>query len=215
MRGTPFKQTTSWLLKWFLAILLGTGLVFIARASIQSSIYLPLIPIQAITETSTPSLTPTPSQTATPTGTITITTTPTRTHTITGTLPTATRTPTLTPTATLVPGVFIVDIEYAPQTNPLDEYVTIRNHYGKFIPMEGWTLRDENKNIFTFPRYTLIDYASVKVWTKGGIIDPQNLYWGRTEPVWNDFGDCAYLRDDQGKLIDVFCYGSLRYRMIP
>lgn len=107
-----------------------------------------------------------------------------------------------------MPGVFIVDIEYAPLTHPLDEYVTIRNQFEEFIPMEGWTLRDENQNVFTFPRYTLVDLASVKVWTKSGVIDPENLYWGRIEPVWNDHGDCAYLRDEEGRLIDSFCYGS-------
>lgn len=209
MKGSP-RTKTSTLLKWFLALFLGIGLVSIARASFQSTVYLPLIPNQEITETATPSLTPTPSQTLTPTGTITITATPTRTPTITGTLPTATQTRTPTPTATLVPGVFIIEIEFAPETHPLDEYVTIRNQTKFFIPMEGWTLRDENQNIFTFPRYTLTSFASVKVWTKDGIIDPYNLYWGRLEPVWNDHGDCAYLRADEGKLFDSECYGTLR-----
>jgi len=202
MRGTPTKQLKSRLLKWFLGLLLVAGFVIIAQASIQSTTYLPLIPNEEITET--PTLTPTP------TGTITITATPTVTHTITGTLPTATQTRTLTPTPTLVPGVFIVSIDYAPLTHPLDEYVTIRNQYKEFVPMEGWTLRDDNQIIYTFPRYTLVDLASVKVWTKDGVIDPENLYWGRTEPVWNDYGDCAYLRDEEGKLIDSFCYGSQR-----
>ena len=200
MKGSPLNKTSSTLLKWLLALLLGTGLVFIARASIQSTFYLPLISYQEMTET------PTPSQTPTVTGTITIT----PTATVTGTLPTPTQTHTPTPTATLVPGVFIVDIEFAPETHPLDEYVTIRNQTGKFIPMEGWTLRDENQNTFTFPRYTLTSWATVKVWTKAGIIDPENLYWGRLEPVWNDHGDCAYLRDDEGKLVDSECYGALR-----
>lgn len=202
MKRTPFNQTTSRLFKGFIAILLGTGLVIIARATFQSSTYLPLIQNQEATGTPTP--------TSTPTGTITITATPTRTPTITGTLPTSTPTRTMTPTATLVPGVFIVDIEYAPTTHPLNEYVTIRNQFKKFIPMEGWTLRDDNKNVFTFPRYTLTDFASVKVWTKSGVIDPENLYWGRTDPVWNDHGDCAYLRDEEGDLVDSYCYGSRR-----
>lgn len=170
----------------------------------QTSAYLPIVANHDMTET------PTPSRTPTTTGTITITATPTRTPTITGTLPTATRTSTPTPTQTLVPGVFIIKIEYAPKTNPLDEYVEIRNQTGAYIPMEGWTLRDEQKNIFTFPRYTLISWATVKVWTKAGVIDPQNIYWGRTEPVWNDYGDCAYLRDTNNDLSDSRCYGSGR-----
>jgi hypothetical protein len=204
MKGLPTKLASSQLLKWVLALALVTGFVIVARASLLSTSYLPIVAMEDLTDT------PTPSQTPTVTGTITITATPTRTATITGTLPTPTQTRTLTPTATLVPGVFIIDIEYAPDTHPLDEYVLIRNQTGKYIPLEGWTLRDENKNIYTFPRYTLVSWASVKIWTKSGIIDPENLYWGRSEPVWNDYSDCAYLRDDDGKLIDSYCYGTLR-----
>ena len=203
MRRAP-SSYASLLLKWLLACVLGIGFVLLARASIQSSVYLPLVPIHEWTDTPTPSLTPTP------TGTITITATPTSTPTITGTLPTATQTHTPTPTATLVPGVFIVDIFYAPETHPLDEYVTIRNQTGEFIPLDDWTLRDDNQNVFTFPHYTLVSWAYVKVWTKAGVIDPENLYWGRTEPVWNDHGDCAYLRDHEKELMDSECYGSRR-----
>jgi hypothetical protein len=199
-----FSNQVSLLIKILLACLLGAGVIIIARASMQTSAYLPMVANHDMTETPTPSLTPTT------TGTITITATSTRTPTITGTLPTATRTSTPTPTRTLVPGVFIIKIEYAPKTHPLDEYVEIRNQTGAYIPMEGWTLRDEQKNIFTFPRYTLISWATVKVWTKAGVIDPQNIYWGRTEPVWNDYGDCAYLRDTKNDLSDSRCYGSRR-----
>jgi hypothetical protein len=197
----------SLLLKTLLACLLGAGVILIARASIQPTYYLPLVPIHEMTDT------PTPSRTPTPTGTITITATPTRTPTVTGTLPTATQTRTATPTRTLVPGVFIVEIEYAPETHPLDEYVLIRNQTGTVIIMEGWTLRDDdisNENIFTFPHYNLVPWASVKVWTKAGVLDPENIYWGRTEPVWNDYGDCAYLRDAESKMMDSECYGSKR-----
>jgi hypothetical protein len=198
------SKNASLLLKTLLACLLGAGVIFIARASIQATNYLPLVLKQEITDTATPSGTPTP------TGTITITATPTRTPTVTGTLPTATQTRTATPTKTLVPGVFIVDIEFAPETHRLDEYVEIRNQTADFIPMEGWTLRDDNQNIFTFPHYTLVSWATVKIWTKAGVIDPENLYWGRTEPVWNDHGDCAYLRDAEMVLMDSECYGSKR-----
>lgn len=212
MKKSLKERTSTNFLKAVIILILSMGLVFIVRASMQTNIYLPLVPVQEITKTPTASLTPSPTQTLTPTntptGTITITATPTRTPTITGTRPTPTRTSTATPTATLIPGIFIIDIEFAPDTHPLDEFVTIRNQTGNYIPMQGWTLRDENKNIYTFPRYTLTSWASFKVWTKAGTIDPQNLYWGRSEPVWNDYGDCAYLRDESGKLVDSYCYGS-------
>ena len=198
MKGPPPNQASSPLLKWLLAFVLATGFVIIAQASLGSTTYLPIIRNEEFT------MTPTPTRT----GTITITPTASRTPTITGTLPTPTQTRTPTPTRTLVPGVFIVDIEYAPETHPLDEYVLIRNQTASYIPLAGWTLRDDSQNVFTFPTYTLVSWASVKIWTKAGIIDPENLYWGRTEPVWNDHGDRAYLRDDEHILMDSECYGS-------
>jgi hypothetical protein len=202
MKESSEKSHSFPTLKWFLILILTVGTVIVAQASLQSSIYLPLVARQDPTET--PTVTGTITITATVTGTITIT------PTVTGTLPTATPTRTITPTPTLIPGVFIVDIEYAPPGNPLDEFVTIRNQIGKFIPLDGWTLRDEKQNVYTFPRYTLTSWASVNVWTKDGVMDPKNLYWGRPDPVWNDHSDCAYLRDQDGTLIDSICYGTLR-----
>ena len=214
MRRASSKHA-SLILIILLACLLGAGVVFIARASLQSTYFLPLVPNHGMTDTPTPSLTPTrsPTPTQTPTGTITITATPTRTPTITGTLPNATQTRTATPTKTLVPGVFIVDIEYAPESDELDEWVQLRNQTGYMIPMQGWTLRDDdisNENIFTFPVFTLDPWVTIKVWTKAGIIDPLNVYWGRTDPVWNDYGDCAYLRNDKFEMMHTVCYGSKR-----
>lgn len=207
MKGFPGKASSNPALKWLLALMLTAGFLIVARASLLTSTFLPYISKQEPTETPTQTLSPTP----TVTGTITVTITGSATPTITGTLPTPTRTPTQTPTATLVPGIFIIDIEYTPEGSPLDEFVNIRNQTGKYVPLEGWTLRDENQNTFIFPRYTLVSWAYVKVWTKPGINDPDNLYWGRSEPVWNDFGDCAYLRDAEGDLVDSFCYGTILY----
>lgn len=199
-------------MKWLLVIVIIIGTVIVAQAALQSLIYIPLVarqdPSYTPTITGTITITPTGSVTTTPTITGTL---PTSTPTITGTLPTPTPTRTITPTPTPIPGIFIIEIDYDPQENPLNEYVTIRNQYGKFIPLEGWTLRDEDQNVFTFPRYTLVSYASVKVWTKDGIIDPENLYWGRSEPVWNDYSDCAYLRDQDGILVHSFCYGTSKF----
>jgi hypothetical protein len=98
---------------------------------------------------------------------------------------------------------------YAPTPDPLDEYVEIKSVNVPIQPMQGWTLRDESGNVFTFPRFTLWTNDSVNVWTKAGQNEPWNLYWGLDEPVWNDHGDCAYLRNDDGVEVDRFCYGSL------
>lgn len=198
-------------LAWFLTVLLILGLAIVVEASVSRNSFIPLVFQQEPTDTPTPTNTLTPTITLTPTvtntGTITVTITVTPSGTISPTN-TPTRTLTLTPTATLVPGVFIIDIEYNPPGNPLDEYVLLRNQSGEYVDMTGWTLRDENQNVFTFPRYTLTSYAYVKIWTKAGQNNPENLYWGLSDPIWNDYGDCAYLRKPDHELSDSLCYGS-------
>ncbi|HJW90989.1 MAG TPA: lamin tail domain-containing protein, partial [Anaerolineales bacterium] len=157
----------------------------------------------------TPTVSSTPTQTATltPTGTL-LTPTPTPTGTLNTPTPTRTSTPTITPTP--MEEASIVHIEYAPDNNPLDEYVQIKNNRCANLGMSGWTLNDENKNVYTFPTFTLTCYSSVKVWTKSGVNSTTNLYWNRTEPVWNDHSDCAYLRDpDQDTPVDALCYSAL------
>ena len=191
-------------LKWSLAVLVGLGFIFAARAALQTPLYFPLIYKNLSIPTPTPQVTGTPTPTATQTATITPT----------GTQATATRTRTPTPTrtATPVPGVFIVDIEYDPDNNPLDEWVGIRNQASSSVVMTDWILKDDSGNIFIFPRFTLTAFTTVKVWTKAGQNNPLNLYWGRTEPVWNDHEDCAYLRKPDDKdpgdtiPVDSLCY---------
>jgi hypothetical protein len=200
-------------LKWSLALLVGFGFIFAARAALQTPLFFPLVYKNHLIATPTPPITTTP----TATGTTTATATRTPTITLTGTqpTPTRTRTPTPTRTATPVPGVFIIHIEYAPDNNALDEYVSIRNQASSQMVLTDWILKDDSGNTFTFPKFTLTAFTTVKVWTKCGTNNPLNLYWCRTEPVWNDHGDCAYLRkpdpDDEDDTIpvDSLCYKDI------
>jgi len=126
--------------------------------------------------------------------------TPTATFTATSTVsPTPTRTPTPTP------GVKIVDIDYDPP-NALDEYIELKNTSSKSVDMDGWWIKADSGPRYDFVNFTLGGGASVKVWTKNGSDTSTNLYWDRTEPVWNDNGDTAYLRDSDGKVIDTYQY---------
>lgn len=163
-------------------LLLTAGTIVAVRAAVTQYYYLPIVYNQP---------TPTPTQTITPT--------------VTGT---PTKTPTPTPTATPEPGVYITDIVFDPTGDPLDEYVAIKNSESKSVVMTDWMLRDENRNVFTFPTFTLGAGATVKVWTKSGTDTSSNLYWDSDVPIWNDHGDCAYLRDDENNSIDTYCYSA-------
>lgn len=127
--------------------------------------------------------------------------------------PTATATSTSTPTLTPSPtptekpaSVEIIKIEYDPNYDEMEEYVQIRNNTNGAVDMTDWVLRDENRNIFFFPSFSLGEDKTVKVWTKSGDDTSTDLYWDSDEPIWNDGGDCAYLRDERNVLVDQYCY---------
>ena len=181
-------------LKWAFGIVLALAVVMVAQAALQEFIYMPLVYRQS-----------------TPTSSATITLTPT----ITPTGPTPTRTPTITPTP--VPRIYIKEIHYKPDPGegPLDEYVAIRNDTNASVDMTNWTLKDEprqgERQIFTFPQFTLRAYSTVKVITKFGDNDASNLYWDRSTEVWEDASDdCAYVHEDEPEgnpdLVDALCY---------
>jgi hypothetical protein len=81
--------------------------------------------------------------------------------------------------------------------------------------MTNWTLKDETRqgerNIFTFPQFTLRAYSTVQVFTKFGDNSSSKLYWDRTTEVWEDNSDdCAYVHEDEPEgnpdLVDALCY---------
>jgi phosphatidylserine/phosphatidylglycerophosphate/cardiolipin synthase-like enzyme len=105
------------------------------------------------------------------------------------------------------PDVRITYIEYNPPGDDVaGEYVVIQNQGGLSQVMTGWTLSDEAGHTYTFPTFTLQSGATVRVWTKSGSDTSIDLYWGRGAAVWTNTGDCAYLQDSVGTLIDTYCY---------
>jgi phosphatidylserine/phosphatidylglycerophosphate/cardiolipin synthase-like enzyme len=115
-------------------------------------------------------------------------------------------TPSATPTGTPPAGpAKITAILYDP-ADSLAEYVEIENTSAAALDMSGWTLRDLAGTTYTLPNFTLAAGAKVRVWTNSGTNDAANLYWGRTQAVWNNTGDTAFLRDTQGRLISQYVY---------
>jgi hypothetical protein len=105
------------------------------------------------------------------------------------------------------PDVQITFIEYDPPGSDVEgEYVRIENVGGGVADMTDWTLRDEANKAFTFPTFTLSPGAAVQVWTKSGTDTATDLYWGSGSAIWNNTGDCAYLRDGAGTPVDTYCY---------
>lgn len=105
--------------------------------------------------------------------------------------------------------VTIIDVAYDPPGDELQgEYALLRNTGRLAVTMTGWTLRDEAGATFTFPPFTLGAGAEVRVWVKTGVNSATDLYWGRGQPVWNNSGDTATLRDAGGTVRSVFSYSG-------
>jgi len=101
--------------------------------------------------------------------------------------------------------VLIKAINFNPPGRDIDqEYVEIENDTAVEVGMASWTLRDAKNHVFTFPDFSLPAGSSAKVWTKAGVNDAENLFWGRRSAVWNNTGDRAVLRDESG--VDVARY---------
>jgi|WetSurMetagenome_2_1015567.scaffolds.fasta_scaffold177137_2 hypothetical protein len=66
------------------------------------------------------------------------------------------------------------------------------------LPLEGWTLQDENGNKYTFPKVDFITGA-IEVHTGSGPDTAVELHWGQTASVWQP-GETVKVFDPQGVL---------------
>jgi hypothetical protein len=101
------------------------------------------------------------------------------------------------------PAVKVTEILRDPEGDDLSaEFVVIQNEGTSAVSLTNWTLSDEKGHTYTFPAFMLPVGATVRVWTKCGANEPQNLFWCRKQPVWNNRGDTAFLKDSSGRLVD-------------
>jgi competence protein ComEC len=154
--------------------------------------YVVLFPLAAKMPTSTP--TPTSTPLVWPGGTPT----PTPTTPI----------PSATPTGTPRMGhIVITDIfsDGAGSSDP-DEYVEIYNDGGWSVQLGGWTLRDEDNHVFTFPDLTMWPGRVCRIYTNEYHAEWCGLNYGSKSAIWGDCEDCAYLRGDWWSPQDIYCY---------
>lgn len=107
------------------------------------------------------------------------------------------------------PKIQITYIEFDPPGNDVEgEFVKIENLGDASVDITQWVLDDRAGNRFVFPSFILKPKSYVRIWTKSNKNTTTDLYWNHTTSIWNNTGDCAYLRDNQSVLISTCCYGS-------
>ena len=109
------------------------------------------------------------------------------------------------PAASFDPNVDIpVEIVSVVGAGTLDaEWVIVRNAGNEPISLASWQLKDENRNVFTFPNLTLNTGGAVQVHTVTGTNTVIDLYWGLGDPVWSS-GEEAQLLDPSGNVRTVY-----------
>lgn len=87
-----------------------------------------------------------------------------------------------------------------------DEYAVIVNWGDTAVTLTGWRLNagDEGQD-FYFPDYLLPPGESCAVFTNE--IHPEcGFSFGSSRALWANTGDCDYLYDSTGSLVDEYCY---------
>ena len=88
-----------------------------------------------------------------------------------------------------------------------DEYVAFQNNCDSDIKMDGWVVKDEATNTYTFKGVVLGSNSKVALYTGSGTDSTDKLYWGKNRyAVWNNDGDTLFLRDDKGNLVLSYKY---------
>ncbi|WP_051130704.1 lamin tail domain-containing protein [Thermus islandicus] len=80
--------------------------------------------------------------------------------------------------------------------NPNNEFVDITAD-PRFatapVSLKGFLLKNKVGEAFAFPDIALEPGSSIRVYTGPGNPSAEALFWGRTRPAWDNWGDCAQL----------------------
>jgi endonuclease YncB( thermonuclease family) len=87
-----------------------------------------------------------------------------------------------------------------------EEFVEIYNSGVSPVQLEGWSVKDIKNHVFVFPRFVLGPGQYCRVYTNLYSRQHCEFSFFNPAPIWENDGDCAYLKDKTGRLVDQFCY---------
>jgi hypothetical protein len=102
----------------------------------------------------------------------------------------------------------VADVNAEPDGDALsEEYVGFENIGSEAIDMTGYEIHDESGATFVIPEgFTLGSGESFRLYTESGEDSETALYWGRSQPVWNDDGDTIVVEDDASEVVLEYAY---------
>lgn len=91
--------------------------------------------------------------------------------------------------------------------NPNGEWIELENKTNSSIDMRNYTLQDSSSsNLYTFGNFSLGGGDIVTIYSGCGSDDNDELYWCDDSSIWNNGGDSAMLRDNNGGFVDDYTY---------
>ena len=87
-----------------------------------------------------------------------------------------------------------------------DEYVEIQNQDTVAIQLQNWTLQDNANHTFTFPPFIIQPNQVCRVYTNENHPEWCSFNYAQSTSIWNNTGDCAFLRNTQSIQVDDYCY---------
>jgi hypothetical protein len=87
------------------------------------------------------------------------------------------------------------------------EWVELTNTSRRTVNLDGWTLKNEDGDTYTFDHYRLEGRATVRVHTGEGRDTDSDLYMDRRNYVWDNDSDTATLRNDHDRFVDDASWG--------
>jgi hypothetical protein len=88
-----------------------------------------------------------------------------------------------------------------------DEYSEITNLGSNSVNLARWRLNagDPGQD-YWFPSFQISPGQSCRVYTDEYHPEHCGLNFGRGSAIWNNSGDCGYLYNSYGTLVDTYCY---------
>ena len=82
----------------------------------------------------------------------------------------------------------------------------LRNDDAGVIQLQNWTLRDDGQRIYRFPSFVMQSGQVCRVYTNEYHPEWCGFNYYSATPIWNDSGDCAFLKNSLEMPIDTRCY---------
>ncbi|GBE20055.1 MAG TPA: hypothetical protein ENG87_04080 [Candidatus Pacearchaeota archaeon] len=82
-----------------------------------------------------------------------------------------------------------------------NQWVVLRNICNLDCEISKWTIKDEGRKKFVFPKFILGDNKEIEIKVGEGYSNQEILFWKDQDYVWTSTGDTMFLRDSENKLV--------------